>query len=689
MPMDPKDYIQSLMAGGSNNAGSGGNAPSGNNAPTQQQPSGDVSNYLRQLATQPAPAPTGPGSSPEQAVDVSPVGIGDRAAIGIGNQAGALQYLKSKFEDAQVTKEGAMVVKKDGRWHQVDPSGLGGGTLFDKAKEGVKDIADLGDVAANAIGTGVGAIAGAFAGGVGAVPGAGIGGGLAAAARIAYAKHLGTYSASSEDEMKDIALDALLSAGGEGVAKYAAAPLFKKVGAALSWVGENANPAVKDTFAKLLSTVSPDIREDSAKALMQDGRAVMSKVDAAVSAVKGSDAAVPLNVQETLKQRANQAVGALFDKPRRALSAVFDAQEKDMLAAVPKTFQADVAPAVHKAMGTLAESGFVKPIANESGAVVGYRMGDAGQINDMLKHAYSNGADGPKVLRDLKSFVSMANDNLASKGLKGADAAEAIINTRRSFDKFYYTTVRANPGLTEALMPVSGTLRNDLVATLGQAGTEVANKYAAMNTKYASMLPHVAEADRILRLNNGKNALVNKIMGDDASNAKTLVNVMADLKGKAGTNLATDLRQTVAAQDFVKAFPQVSIKKLGVGAAVGYGAAHGALGPLSVPLAAMTAATQSPRLMGRAVAGAQGVASAASSAAEAALPYARQLGTFMQSLSTEQMRGLMMDGKAFPQLVQSTALAAHGEQQKAQQLLQQSGVIQPQGGGGPQQGGQQ
>lgn len=683
--MDPKDYVQSLMAPGNSAAQSAPSAPSAQpapSAPSAQQPSGDVSSYLSKLATQPAPTPTaiGPGSSPEQADDISPVGIGDRAAIGIGNQAGALQYLKQKFDDAQVTKGGAIVVKKGDKWHQVDPSGLGGGSLLDKAYEGAKDIADLGDVAANAIGTGVGAVAGAFAGGAGAVPGAGIGGGLAAAARIQAAKYLGTYSATPEDEMKDIALDAVLSAGGEGVAKYAAAPLFKKVGAAINWIGENANPAVKDTFAKLLSTVNPEIREDSAKALMQDGRAVMSKVDGAITAVKGSDAAVPLNVQETLKQQANNAVGTLFDKPRRALSAVFDRQEKDLLASVPKGFQADITQPVHKAMGALAESGFVKPVTDESGNIVRYQMGDAGQINDMLKHAYSNGADGLKVQRDLKQFVNIANDKLQANGLKGADAAQAIMDTRRQFDKFYYTTVRANPALRDALMPVSGQLRNDLVSTLGQAGTEVANKYAAMNSKYASMLPQVAEADRILRLNNGKNAFVNKLMGDDASNAKTLVNTMADLKGKAGTELATDLNRTVAAQDFVSAFPHLSFKKLGVAGAVGLGAAHTPLAPFAAAAAIPSALAQSPRLVGRTVAAGQGLASAASSATAAALPYARQLGTLMKSLSNEQMRGLMMDGKAFPQLVQSTALAAHGEQQMSQQLLQQSGVVPPQGG---------
>jgi hypothetical protein len=652
-------------------------------APTAAAPSDFMSRFGKNLQAGAAPSiydSSEAGALPENALDVSPVDTMDRAKLGIGNQAGALQYLKTKFDDAQVTKEGALVVKKDNRWHQVDPSGFGGGSLLDKAKEGMKDVADLGDVAANAIGAGVGAAAGAFAGGAGAVPGAGIGGGLAAASRIKAAKYLGTYSAAPEDEMKDIALDAVLSAGGEGIAKYAAKPIVSKVGAALSWIGENASPAAKDAMATMLSAVNPEIRKDSAKALMTDGRAVMSKLDAAIQTVKGADASVPLNVQETLKQKANNVVGALFDKPRRALSAVFDREENELLSKVPAGFKAEVAPAVHKAMGGLAENGFVAPVANEAGEVVGYKLGNANEIKEQLKHAFSNGADGKKVLRDLKRFVEVANDQLQSKGLRGADAAEAIINTRRQFDKFYYTTVRSNPALRDALMPISGALRNDLVSTLGGAGTEVANKYAAMNAKYASMLPHVAEADRILRLENGKNAFVNKLMGQDASNAKTLVGVMEKLKGRAGTNLATDLNQTVAAQDFVKAFPHLSFNKAAVASAVGYGAAHSPLGPLAAIAAVPATLAQSPRLVGRAVAGTQGAAQAASSAMAASLPYARQFGTLMQSLSTEHMRELMMHPDAFPKLIQGVAMAAPQEQQMSQQLLQNSGVIPPAGG---------
>jgi hypothetical protein len=663
-------------------------------APAEQQAAPASNDFMSRFGKNLDPAQSAPsiydsseeGASPETALNVSPVGVADRAAIGIGNQAGALQYLKTKFDDAQVTKEGAIVVKKGNTWHQVDPSGLGGGSLLDKAKEFGKDVSDLGDVAANAIGSSVGAAVGLFAGGAGAIPGAGIGGGLAATARIQAAKYLGTYSATPEDELKDIGLEAILSAGGEGIARGIKAvatskPVVDKVGLALDWIKNNASPAAKEAVATMISAVNPEIKKDSAKALVENGKAVMSKLDSAISAVKESDAAVPLNVQETLKKRAGDAVGALFDKPRRALSAVFDREEKELLANVPAGFQAEVAPAINKAMGGLAERGFVKPIVkSESGEIVGYKLGDMNAINEQLKHAYSNGADGMKVMRDLKQFVDLANERLQKDGLKGADAAESIIQTRRAFDKFYYTTVRANEAMREALMPISGALRDDLVSTLGKAGTDVANKYAAMNSKYATMLPHVAEADRVMRLYNGKNAFVNKLMGDDASNAKNLVSVMEQLKGKAGTNLATDLNQTVAAQDFVKAFPHLSFKKIGVASAIGYGASHGVLGPLALAGTIPAAAMQSGRLVGRTVAGAQGAVQAASSAAAASLPYARQFGTLMKSLSTEQMRELMMHPDAFPKLLQGTALASQREEQMKQQLLENHGVIPQQGG---------
>jgi hypothetical protein len=452
--------------------------------------------------------------------------------------------------------------------------------------------------------------------------------------------------------LKDIGLEALLSAGGEGFAKYAAKPLMSKVGDALKSFTSAASDGSKAAMSAVLQATA-GLRKESADLLMKDAPAVMGELDAARNAVKGATDSVPLSISENLKQRASGYVGALFDKPRRALSSVFDKAETDMLSNVPKGFKADPGSVINDSMKDLVERGFAKAQTDSTGKVVGYSMAPAGDILQNLQHAEGNGALNQKVLRDLKSFIELGNKHLDSGTLQGADAVESLINIRRGFDKFYYSATRANPVMKEVLTPTSAGLRNNLVQTIGGAGAEVANKYAAMNKMYSDMLPHVAEADRITRLYNGKNAFINRLMGDDAGNAKNLVNTMASLKGDAGKQIADKVAASAAAQDFVAKAPQISLKATDIPASV-----------LKLPVAPLT----SPRAVGR---GAQ--------VAQQALPYAQQFGSFLKSLPPDQMKQLIAHPDAFAKLVQGTALAGHQEQAMTQQLLQSHGVI-PAGG---------
>ncbi|MCK5016130.1 MAG: hypothetical protein KAS32_03580, partial [Candidatus Peribacteraceae bacterium] len=84
-------------------------------------------------------------------VNISPLTVADRAKVkGLGNERGSVKFLRNKFEQVFPHEEKGLLVKNAGVWHQVDPTGLGGGNPWEMAKELTKDIADLSDIGLNA-----------------------------------------------------------------------------------------------------------------------------------------------------------------------------------------------------------------------------------------------------------------------------------------------------------------------------------------------------------------------------------------------------------------------------------------------------------------------------------------------------------------------------------------------------------
>jgi hypothetical protein len=196
-------------------------------------------------------------NSPESAQNDSPVGLIDRLKLSVGNAKGSVEYLKSKFQGATADAKGDLVVNDKGVWKRVSMDGISNDDGW-KASEILGHVADFGgDVL-----VGAGAAASLVAtSGAAAVGMAAAGSGAASAAKAALGRVVGTYDATPIEAAKDIALDALLGAVGEGVAIGAKNAVF---------------PAIKSGFAKI-SGLNESIQETMAKG--------MSKLDN-----EGSDA---------------------------------------------------------------------------------------------------------------------------------------------------------------------------------------------------------------------------------------------------------------------------------------------------------------------------------------------------------------------------------------------------------------
>lgn len=333
------------------------------------------------------PSPTyADGSSPESAINKSPVSFADRFKLAAGEKEQSIKFLKQKFEDVTTDKYGNYIVKDKGLWHRVDPKHLGDGDAWTRAKELVGDAVDAtfkvgSGMAVGATTTailGPGALVGAAVGGVGAAIGdafseeisdavsdnpktsATAGGvllaggikalktgdkvlkktalpailsaGMVEGVRTSLGRFVGTYPEDTEQQLKDIGFEMLLTAGGELVAA-GVKPTFQtlaKAGGKLKALPDGA----KRTWATGIgnfSTVGPDRLYD----YMNDPMPVNRLFQEALTEGKGVQGA-----QTHLVKRGITTVKRLANNSQQALSSIYGKFRSNLLSQVDDSFEA-------------------------------------------------------------------------------------------------------------------------------------------------------------------------------------------------------------------------------------------------------------------------------------------------------------------------------------------------------------
>ncbi len=210
----------------------------------------------------------------DTAINESPVGLLDRLKLSLGNKKGSVDYLRKSYQDATADAQGNLVVKDKGVWKRVDMDGISNDDGW-KASEILGDVADLaGDVI-----VGAGGLAGGVAGGgLASVGTAAIGSGVASGAKAAMGRLVGTYDATPEEVIRDIALDTLLGGAGEGIAmgaKHLVGPALKSGFRKITGFGE----AFQDNAAKLLSAVDGQNGPDIYRTAISNGDTVIPMVE--------------------------------------------------------------------------------------------------------------------------------------------------------------------------------------------------------------------------------------------------------------------------------------------------------------------------------------------------------------------------------------------------------------------------
>lgn len=395
------------------------------------------------------------GMNPDSPVNRSPVDIADRFKLALGNAAGSKNYLKQKFDDVQEDSSGNLVVKHQGLWHRVDPTGLGDPDPWDatksivenitnkamsKGKEFISDAADVTPMGASiAAGTGANIIAGVGSGGTSLPAAAAIYGGSAAVVeglRTSLGRAVGTYEATDAEQLSDIGFEGVLNAGGVLVAPAVKvggkfmADNIGKIGQNLGKLTPVARDAVKGLHGVLSGTGAQIDR------LVERNPWVSSHLRRAVSTTKNEAEAVHKLVGEQISQ-----IKKFASKVQPAMSAAYKRASAATINSVDNAFDGNVGAIVddvYKLANNLGIGKFDDVSrkfilhSDDDLAKVANQMMEAGDSEkaQMIKQLF-----GSKEAKNiLEEFFQTVSPHAKTKTFKGKLGAQSLITFRQAIN---------------------------------------------------------------------------------------------------------------------------------------------------------------------------------------------------------------------------------------------------------------
>ena len=413
------------------------------------------------------------GMSDITPLNESPLSIPQRFQMGLGNDKGRMDFLRNNFEDVKKNKDGDFLIKKEGLWYRADGVGMGDPDAW-KTTKGLMNIGReaAGELAENApliAAIGGSIAAGIATGGASLLAQAGAAAGVAGAVegvRTSLGRIEGTYKATPDEQLKDIAFESILNAGGV----YLAAGV-KPTAQAVSKLLDDWVPGVKKLPASARETIKNlygrfTVGGENIDELIENPM-VRSQLKWAASRAGGNDAEVAKVLTRDSIQTANEAART----GRRMLNEIYTKMEDELVAAVPKNFSANIDQVANKVFVDALNDGLVmlKTVGDNPVKLSQARA---------LQLLSQNGGKLPKGVE----FALRSQDELAAAFRRGGvDVADAafVSETHGALKSFFETLssvstqgARGERGVRQ-LMKASAVL-DDVTYQLSQQGKDMA-----------------------------------------------------------------------------------------------------------------------------------------------------------------------------------------------------------------------
>lgn len=539
----------------------------------------DAASFMRDNKMSPATTDVEMNSASE-AVAISPVTLADRARLALGNEAGKVNYLKSKFQEVKYQPDlNTVVVKNQGVWQQVDPEAWGEGNAWERSKEFLADLVDFGDVvpglAAAGVGAAKGAAAGAAAGPVGALAGgaagAALGGGGAEAIRTSLGRLAGTYSATPEEQIKDIGYEALLNMGGEfvgpAVKLVGKAPGMAALGTALKNIGSKASDVNKDIIAQSMGKLTGAGSIATRTAIDQTDE-VVGHLNRARLGAKSVD-----DVVGRLKDEQFAEAWSMMEGAQGVLSRRYGELTNDLVNASGDFHKVDMAAVVNDSLDSLAQAGILqrKAVADSTGKVlsVKYLPMDETRAAALQSHNVPAQVMVPelqrKVMQITRSIEAMGKLGTA----QGPEAAKRLLTLRKSINQIaeQVRTKDMPPAFDRVVTQMQQAVGGRVGGEFSKAG--LAPQYAATSDLYKKFGDTVAEVTKMSGERNGPELFLNRIVSQANTNRtfKGFAQDLSDLYGKDGPGMLQSIYQKNAAERFSDYLPRSGLLPNVAGAA--------------------------------------------------------------------------------------------------------------------------
>lgn len=425
------------------------------------------------------------GATAQTAINESPISYEDRLKLSVGNMSGKIQFLKDNYGEVQRTKSGDLSVKVNNVWHRVDPETFSMSDPWKMTKEIVGDVADL---APKILGGGAQVGAAILTGGASIPAQIAASGAVGAAGKgveSVLGRLVGTYQATDEEMLKDIALEGLINAGGATVAlgiKPTAsfiADKLKVTGKMLAELPEQSKEVITNMYGNVLG-----------KGGARSVNMLADNTSEVTTAIK--ELAATGNPELAFKQRAVNLIKGAAEQVDTATSNFYGAGKREILNIIPENFTSKQPEVLKNIIGFFDEKGLV-----EAGKL---KARDKVIADMSQKGISSEWAANPEAFKIVSNLWKSVQDFNGIPSVHGKQGAENLFKMRSALMALQETnaTLAEKQGLSvaqtflgqfgervqNAIIPIFNTETPIMSKVLGKNST---NLLADLNSSYAGL----------------------------------------------------------------------------------------------------------------------------------------------------------------------------------------------------------